>query len=221
MSRKIHFCVWKFKGKQHDHQEKSHNNINPKRTVYTKDHRNTNGACVILGGFSLRRNMVLMFSRQNHRSYRATKEKWSPGSRGGSQASTSKCNWVRRLRTRPVIKGQYLWTPPAWAKIRCQQRVFPCKNSTHLHCFAHLLCNCFCHGHNPFSKLCWLETVKWFHQVSQKLTLMWPWEWLLSSLHRHARLSNLCFPLWRHQIGSRGPRFCIKPSWPFLKILIY
>lgn len=156
-----------------------------------------------------------------HRSYRATKEKWSPESGGGSQASTSKCNWVRRLRTRPVIKGQYLCTPPARAKIRCRRRVFHCKNSTHLYCFAHLLCNCFCHGHNPFSKLCWLETVKWFHQVSQRLTLMWPWGWLLSSLYRHARHSSLCFPLWRHQIGSRGTRFCIKPNWPSLKILIY
>lgn len=57
-----------------------------------------------------------------HRSYRATKEKWSPESGGGSQASTSKCNWVRRLRTRPVIKGQYLCPPPARAKIRCRQR---------------------------------------------------------------------------------------------------
>lgn len=210
-----------FKRKQHDRQEKSHNSINPKWTVYTKDHRNTNGICVIPGGFSLRRNMSLMSSRQKSQELQRYQREMKPQFWRGPQASTSTCSWVRRLRTRPVTKGQYLCTPPARAKIRCQRQVFHRKNSTHVYCFAHLLCNCFCHGHDPFSKLCWLETVKGFHQVSQRLTLMWPWEWLLSSLYGCARLSNLCFPLWRHQIGSRDPRFCIKPNWPFLKTLIY
>lgn len=221
MYSKIHVCVWKFKGKRHDHQEKSHNSINPKWTVYTKDHRNTNRIRVIPGGFSLRRSMVLMSSRQISQELQSYQREMKPRVWRGLTSFHKHVQLGEEAENQTVIRGQYLCTPPARAKIRCQRRVFHCRSSTHLYCFAHLLCNCFGHSHNPFSKLCWLETVKWFHQVSQRLTLMWPWGWLRSSLYRHARHSNLCFPQWRHQIGSRGTRFCIKPNWPFLKILIY